>query len=84
MRETVAFSPTPRRPKVTMLRKLIWIEKRSFQGCACSECEWMFQPLGPPVGDSLDEMKEIYERLRDKEFAGHVCGEHPRAKKAEG
>jgi hypothetical protein len=29
-------------------------------------------------------MKEIYERLRDKEFAIHVCAEHPRAKKAEG
>jgi hypothetical protein len=27
-------------------------------------------------------MKEIFERLRDKEFAMHVCAEHPRAKKA--
>ena len=79
MRETVAYSPVPRRPKVTMLRKLIWIEKPSFQGCACSECGWVFKPAGPPVGNSLDEMKEIYKRLRDKEFASHVCTEYPRS-----
>jgi hypothetical protein len=30
------------------------------------------------------EMKEIFERLRDKEFAIHVCTQHPRAEKAKG
>jgi hypothetical protein len=64
-----------------MLRKLIWIEKRHFQGCGCSECSWAFKPSGPPAGDSLDEMKEIFERLRDKEFAMHVCAEHPRPRR---
>jgi hypothetical protein len=34
---------------------------------------------GSPDGKSLEEMKEEYERLRDKEFAAHVCAEHPRA-----
>jgi hypothetical protein len=29
-------------------------------------------------------MKEIYQRRREKEFAMHVCAEHPRAKKAKG
>ena len=61
-------------------RKQIWIEGPPFQGSGCSECAWVFKPSGPPIGDSLDEMKEIYERHRDKEFAAHVCAEHPRSK----
>lgn len=84
MRETVAYSPDPRRSKVTMLRTLIWIETPRYQGCACSECGWVFKPSGPPVGDSLEEMKKMYERRRDKEFATHVCGEYPRICKAKG
>jgi hypothetical protein len=67
-----------------MLRKLIWIEEPRFQGCGCSECAWTFKPSGPPTGNSLDEMKEIYERQRDKEFAIHVCAEHRKAKNANG
>ena len=70
--------------RMNALRKLTWIEKPRFQGYGCSECTWAFKPLGPLNGDSLDEMKEIYERLRDKEFAIHVCAEHARAKKANG
>jgi len=65
-----------------MLRKLIWIEEPRFQGCGCSECAWAFKPSGPPTGNSLDEMKETYERQRDSEFAIHVCAEYPRAKNA--
>jgi len=67
---------------VTMVRNLIWIEKPRFQGCGCSECAWTFKPAGPLAGDSLYEMKEIYGHQRDKEFASHVCAEHPRSKKA--
>jgi hypothetical protein len=84
MPETEACSYFPRRFKVTILRKLIWIEKPGFLGCGCSECAWVFKPSGPPAGNSLDEMKEFYGRLRDIEFATHVCAEHPRAKKAKG
>jgi hypothetical protein len=84
MRETVAYSPLARPPKVTMLRKPIWIENPRFQGCACSECAWVFNPSGPPPGNSLDEMKEIYQRQCDTEFAIHVCAEHPRTKKRKG
>jgi hypothetical protein len=61
---------------------MIWIEKPSFQGCGCSECACVLMPSGPPAGNSLDEVKENFARLRDKEFAIHVCAEHPRAKKA--
>ena len=65
-----------------MPRNLIWIEKPNFQGCGCSECAWTFKPSRPLAGDSLYEMREIYERQRDKEFAIHVCAEHPRSKNA--
>jgi len=39
----------------------------------------VFNPLGSPDGKSFEEMKEEYERLRDKEFAAHACAEYPRA-----
>jgi hypothetical protein len=41
----------------------------------------VFNPSGPPEGHSLQEMMENYERLRDKGFAGHICAEHPKARK---
>jgi hypothetical protein len=82
LRETVSHSDLPRHPNVALLRKLIWIETPRFQGFACSECAWEFKPSGPPVGNSLEEMMAIYKRLRDKEFAIHVCAKHPRTKKA--
>ena len=70
---------TATRPRATP-RTLIWIEQPRFQGCGCSECAWVFNPSGAPAGNSLQEMKENYERRRDKEFAAHVCVEHPGAK----
>jgi hypothetical protein len=63
-----------------MKRKLIWIEEQLFQGWGCSECTWVFNPSGAPIGISLDEMMKNYEQKRDKDFAAHVCTEHPRAK----
>jgi hypothetical protein len=60
-------------------RKLVWVESQNFQGWACSVCAWVFDPLGPLVGESIDEMKMHYERQRDKEFTSHVCAEHARA-----
>ena len=61
------------------MRTLVWIEKQSFQGFGCSECNWMFITSGALVGESLDEMKRKYEAQRDKEFAAHACAKHPRA-----
>jgi hypothetical protein len=60
---------------------LMWIEEPRFHGFGCSECAWVFNPSGPPAGNSLQEMKENYERRRDKEFAAHVCAEHHGAKR---
>jgi hypothetical protein len=66
---------------VAMRRKLVWVERQNFQGWGCDECAWVFNPTGPLVGESIDEMKVHYERQRDREFASHVCAEHPKAAK---
>ena len=63
-----------------MQRELVWLNKERFQGWGCSECAWVFGTAGPPVGESIDEMKSHYEQRRDKEFASHSCPEHPKAK----
>jgi hypothetical protein len=82
MPETINYSLLARRRMMVPLRELIWIQERHFQGWGCSECAWVFRPSGPPAGNSLQEMKENYVRLRDEESAAHVCTEHPSAKKA--
>jgi hypothetical protein len=67
--------------KEPMRRKLLWTESLSFQGWACSECAWVFNSSWPLVGKSIEEMKTSFVQERDKEFASHVCAEHPRAAK---
>jgi hypothetical protein len=62
---------------VAMRRKLVWVERQNFQGWACSECAWAFNPSGPVVGKSIEEMKTHYEEQRDKEFASHACAGPP-------
>lgn len=62
-----------------MRRELVWVERKNFQGWACTECAWVFKPSRTVTGRSLDEMKENYELQRDKEFKSHVCAGHPRA-----
>ena len=63
-----------------MRRKLVWVERPSFQGWACSECAWVFIASRPLVGNTIEEMKTKFGEERDREFAAHVCAEHPRAK----
>jgi rubredoxin len=64
-----------------MRRKLVWTERPTFQGWACTECAWVFNASSPLVGTTIDEMKTKFEEERDKEFASHVCAERPRATK---
>ena len=59
-----------------MGRKLVWVERQDFSGWACSECAWVFDPAGPPIGESLDEMISHYEQKRERGFRSHVCAEH--------
>lgn len=63
-----------------MGRELVWIDKPRFEGWGCSACAWLFHPSGPPTGESLEDMKEEFERHRDTAFASHMCAEHPRTK----
>jgi hypothetical protein len=67
-----------------MRRKLVWVERKNFQGWVCTDCAWAFNPAGSIVGQSIDEMKRRYEKQRDAEFTSHVCAEHPRATKNPG
>jgi hypothetical protein len=62
------------------LRKLVWIEEDRYRGWSCSECARVFNPSGPPTGKSYCEMMRKFEAQRDKEFASHLCADHPRAK----
>jgi hypothetical protein len=62
-----------------MKRKLVWIEQQRFRGFGCSECDWRFQPSGPPAGASFDEMMRNFELQRDKKFTSHVCADHPKS-----
>jgi len=62
-----------------MNRELVWIEQPRFQGFGCSKCGWRFKPSGPPAGSSFNEMMRNFESQRDKEFALHVCSDHPRS-----
>jgi hypothetical protein len=62
-----------------MRRKQVWIEETHFWGWSCSECAWLFRPLGPLVGQSIEEMKMHYQLQCDKEFTSHVCADYPRA-----
>jgi hypothetical protein len=64
-----------------MRRELLWVERKNFQGWACTECAWVFKPSGTLTGRSLDEMKENYEQQRDKQFKSQACAEHPRSKR---
>jgi hypothetical protein len=61
------------------MRKLVWTRSAQNEFWGCSECAWAFNPLGPPRGSSLDEMKLNYERQREKEFSSHVCAQHSAA-----
>ena len=65
-----------------MNRKLVWIEQQRFRGLGCSECAWVFMASGAPAGNSFDEMMRNLEMQRDKEFARHVCADHPRTESA--
>ncbi len=67
--------------KAAMSRKLVWIEQQRFRGFGCSECGWRFKSSGALTGTSFDEMMRNFELQRDKEFALHVCADHPRAKR---
>jgi rubredoxin len=60
-------------------RKLVWVEGQNVAGWGCSECLWIFNPSGPPIGNSLEEMKQNFEVQLSHEFESHTCGRCHRA-----
>jgi hypothetical protein len=56
-----------------MSRKLVRFASEGYLRFGCSDCNWVFNPSGAAVGETIDEMKRKYLAERDKEFAGHVC-----------
>ena len=64
------------------MRHMVWIETARAQGWGCSQCNWIFHPVGPPRGNCLDEMMRNYELQRDTECALHTCVEYPRPEDA--
>jgi hypothetical protein len=59
------------RGQLRSTRKLVWVERQHVEGC--SECLWVFNPSGPPVGNSMHEMRRNFEVELSKEFASHAC-----------
>ena len=57
--------------------EMVWVQREHFVGWACTGCAWEFKPLAFPSGDTIAEMKDGYERQRDKEFDSHVCAKYP-------
>jgi hypothetical protein len=62
------------------MREMVWIETATRADWTCSDCAWVFKPSGPPLGRTIEEMKQNYERQGQKEFAVHACVQHPRDK----
>jgi hypothetical protein len=46
-------------------------------GWGYSECAWVFNPSGPPIGKTLDQMTRNFHAQLSEEFASHDCAEHP-------
>jgi hypothetical protein len=72
-----AVGTPPSRKGPATHREMVWVEGEYFRGWGCSECAWEFRPSGFPEGDTIDEMKDAYERQRDSEFESHVCAKYP-------
>jgi len=81
MFETVNYSNRSQYRRVPSPRTLTWIREAHFQGPTCSQCAWLFRPSGPPIGNSLQEMRKNYIRRCTEEFAAHDCADYPRAAK---
>jgi len=56
-----------------MARSLIWTNTKTFQGWACSDCEWN-APLPTLLSDPA--AKSAYDRLSAGRFAHHDCAGH--------
>jgi hypothetical protein len=56
-----------------MARSMIWMNTKTFQGWACSDCEWN---LPVPTLLSDPAAKSAFDRLSAGKFADHDCAGH--------
>src|SRR6202795_3162873 len=59
--------PTPGQDSSS--RKTVWIKEERVMGWGCSECAWVFNPSGPPIGKTLDQMTRNFHAQLSEEFA---------------
>jgi len=67
-----------------MPRSLVWIERPNLGGFGCSGCRWVFRSTSPFLGESIEQMKQLYNEECDKEFTAHTCSQFANTKNAEG
>jgi hypothetical protein len=63
-------------------RELVWIEEQWLAGWGCSECAWVFNASGWPLGNTLEDVTRNFQMQLSEEFASHDCSGHPRTKAA--
>jgi hypothetical protein len=59
-----------------MAREMVWVKR--IEAWGCSDCAWVFTHSGPPLGNTIEEMKLNFVAHRDKEFMSHVCTKQSR------
>ena len=63
-------------------RVLVWIEEQRSAGWGCSECAWVFNASGWPIGNTLEDVTRNFQMQLSEEFASHGCSGYPRTKAA--
>jgi hypothetical protein len=74
--EGLAAVQGEKRYNLAMARQIIWVEH--IQSWGCSDCTWVFIPSGPPIGNTIDDMKGNFTAKRAKQFKSHVCAKQSR------
>jgi len=65
-----------------MDRKLVWTNRETFQGWACSQCAWEFRPSDLIVDELTNDKKHHYDQHCEDEFRRHLCSDCPSATRA--
>jgi hypothetical protein len=70
--EDAHICPGADREKEHGPRKLTFVERHSFVGWTCDNCNWLF--VCPDIqGPTLERLIPQFESLRDAAFAAHKC-----------
>lgn len=58
------------------MRHIVQSEEWGFPVWGCSDCSWLFNASGPPIGQDIPEMEQNYYTERDKQFREHLCSDY--------